>query len=70
MQNSTSEKEKPIKADKEANLKNQTTKKSTFGQKSFAVLMSEVVELYGEFFCPENCGKSFRKKTHLPKVIH
>ena len=74
VQNSKSEKEKPTKVDKDANLKkNQILNDLLLDKnhrKSFAVLMSEVVELGGEFFCPENCGKSFRKKTHLPKVIY
>ena len=79
VQNPKSEKEMPTKVDKIKNIRHKNLKKNQIlndllldknHRKSFAVLMTEVVELDGEFFCPENCGKSFRKKTHLPKVIH
>ena len=75
VQNSKSEKEMPTKVDKIKNIRHENLKKNQIlldknHRKSFAVLMSEVVELDGEFFCPEDCGKSFRKKTHLPKVIY
>ena len=79
VQNSKSGKGKPTEVDKIKNIRHKNLKKNQIlndllldknHRKSFAVLMSEVVELDGEFFCPENCGKSFRKKTHLPKVIY
>ena len=31
--------------------------------------MSEVVESSGRFFCPENCGKFFGLRGHLPKHL-
>ena len=72
----STDKEKPTKVDKAANLKQSnkakysaSREKSTSGQKSIAELMSEVVESSGRFFCPENCGKSFGIRGHLPKHL-
>jgi hypothetical protein len=72
----STDKEKSIKVDKAANLKQSnkakysaSREKSTSGQKSIAELMSEVVESSGRFFCPENCVKSFGIRGHLPKHL-
>ena len=72
----STDKEKPTKVDKAANLKQSnkakysaSREKSTSGQKSIAELMSEVVESSGRFFCPENCGKFFGIRGHLPKHL-
>ena len=72
----STDKEKPTKVDKAVNLKQSnkakysaSREKSTSGQKSIDELMSQVVESSGRFFCPENCGKFFGIRGHLPKHL-
>ena len=60
-------KEKPNKVDKAKY--SASREKSNAGKKSIDELMSEVVESSGRFFCPENCGKFFRLRGHLPKHL-